>query len=202
MATAVNSGNDIGSELFRIACEKLKAIPWEDLLVGYAPSAAAGTTFSHTRPTRPTQVPSPKATTSPAASALAHVGPGCTAADNAGVALYHLEGLASGKPNFGVLRVSKQRLEEGAQAAEKLGKSEIAREMRGIAAEMPNIRDAEAARGLADKLKPVAYSAWDLGAKCKGSLTIHDIKKVREMAHKEVLKASEVSKSEGGVHAP
>ncbi len=109
--------------------------------------------------------------------------PGCTAADNAGVALYHLEGLAlEGKPNFGVLRITKERLEEGAAAAGHLGRNDLAEEMLSIAGELPEVHDAEAARRLAQELRPLAYTLWDLGARCKGSLTPEDMARARALS--------------------
>lgn len=143
-------------------------IPWGSLLVSSAPIVT--TVAAKNTPSSPPQSYPP--------------GPGCTAADNAGVALYHLDGLADGKTNFGVLRVSKERLEEGAGAAERIGAKIIASQMRAIANEMPRVHDSEAARKLANKLKPVAYSAWDLGARCKGSLSKEDIVKAKEAARR------------------
>jgi hypothetical protein len=110
--------------------------------------------------------------------------PGCTAADNAGVALFHLEGLAlEGKLNFGVLRISKQRLEDGAAAAESLGRRDVAQQMRRIAAQLPEVHSPEAAHPLAQELRDLAYNlAWDLGASCKGSFTPQALEQARLLA--------------------
>jgi len=109
--------------------------------------------------------------------------PGCTAADNAGVVLYHLDGLAyEGKTNFGVLRVSKERLEEGARAAEISGDPQIAEEYRAIARDLPEVHDAEAAQAQAERLRPVAFRAWELGARCKGSISPEQLGRVQLLA--------------------
>ena len=110
--------------------------------------------------------------------------PGCTAADEAIVALGHLQGLARGNGGFGVLRVSKERLEVGAEAAEHLGKRSLAKEMQAIGAEMPNVHTAEDALALAERLEPVVDQAWDLGRHCKGSLNAKDLTKMRELAQR------------------
>jgi hypothetical protein len=83
--------------------------------------------------------------------------------------LYHLDGLAyHGKTNFGVLRVSKERLEEGARAAEIAGDPGIAGEYRAIARDLPDVHDEAKAREAAERLRPVAFRAYDLGARCRG----------------------------------
>ena len=97
--------------------------------------------------------------------------PGCTAADEAIVALGHLEGLARGNEGFGVLRVSKERLEKAAAAAEGLKHPEIAAAMRAVAAQMPGVHTRAGAQALADELRPVVDQAWDLGRRCKDSST-------------------------------
>ena len=95
--------------------------------------------------------------------------PGCTAADNAIVAQGHLRGLADGKGGFGVLKQSKERLEEAAKAARILGKNPLAAEMILVANKLPNIHDAAAARLLADQIQPIIDQTWDLGRYCKGA---------------------------------
>lgn len=102
-------------------------------------------------------------------------GPGCNAADIAGMALYHLDGLGyQSKTNFGVLRVTKERLEEAARAAEIAGSPQIAEEYRAIARDLPEVHDAAKAREAAERLRPVAFRAWELGARCKGNLSSED----------------------------
>ena len=108
--------------------------------------------------------------------------PGCTAADNALLVHSYLSNLADGKPGFGVLRIGKERLEEGAKAAAHLGHPEIAAEMTAIAVELPNVRDPEAARMAAEKLKPVVDAAWGLGQTCKGGLSPEQLARVRSLA--------------------
>ena len=108
--------------------------------------------------------------------------PGCTAADNALLVHGYLSNLADGKPGFGVLRIGKERLEEGAKAAAHLGHPEIAAEMTAIAAELPNVRDPEAARLVAEKMKPVVDASWGLGQTCKGGLSPEQLARVRALA--------------------
>lgn len=115
-------------------------------------------------------------------------GPGCRAADNGGTALYHLDGLGyHWKTNFGVLRVTKVILEEGARAAETAGDPRIAEEYRAIAQDLPQVHDAAQAREVAEQLRPVAFRAWELGARCEGGhvtpqLTPEDLTKARSLA--------------------
>lgn len=155
--------------------------PWEHMVrFGSAEMSRRATT----QLARPAAVAPPPPKPAPAPRPAPPIArPGCTAADNAGVVLYHLEGLSKeGKPNFGVLRVSKERLEEAATAATSLGRTDLAQQMRRIASKLPQVQDAEAAGRLAAELRPVAYAAWDLGAQCKGSLTPEQMGKARELA--------------------
>jgi len=148
--------------------------------------------FTRRPPTQETHTPE-----TPPASAPAPARPGCTAADNAGVALYHLEGLAiEGKPNFGVLQVTKERLEEGAAACDYLGQEALAQQMRHIAEELPRVHDALGARRLARELRPLAYKLWDLGAKCtESSLTLEDLLQTKRLAHQ--VHTGEITLEEG-----
>ncbi|MDZ4263820.1 MAG: hypothetical protein U1B30_16000 [Pseudomonadota bacterium] len=99
--------------------------------------------------------------------------------------MFHLDGLARGKGGFGVLRVSKERLETAAAAAEGIKHPEIAAEYRAIAAEMPEVHTPEAAQALHDRLQPVVYDqSWDLGRKCKGALTPVDLAEIKDLAAK------------------
>ena len=107
--------------------------------------------------------------------------PGCIAADNTIVALGHLDGLRRGLGGFGVLRISKERLEEAAAASEQLGEGQLAQAMRSVAAQMSDVRTQEAAGRLADQLRPLADQAWHLGRRCKGIMTPEDMAKAREL---------------------
>lgn len=95
--------------------------------------------------------------------------PGCTAADNAIVAHGHLEGLARGLGGFGVLRESKRRLEEAADAVAILKKDELAAQFRGLAEQLPQVHDQAAAGVQARALEPLVDETWDLGRYCKGA---------------------------------
>jgi hypothetical protein len=181
-------GNSPAETLLRICF----AIPWERVLIKDprsrmpelyikpvvpevpAPAPAASLV--------PAPAPAPTPATSPAPTSPVNR-PGCTAADEAAVALFHLDGLARGKGGYGVLRVSKERLEVAASAAESLKHADIAAQMRAIAAEMPNVSSPEEAQVLKDRLEPVVYDqAWDLGRRCKGALTAQDLSEIRALA--------------------
>mgnify|MGYP001619321957 CR=1 FL=1 len=149
-------------------CQRL---PWERLLVT---AGAVGVVGNAT----PSLGPAP-----PRAAKTAISKPGCTAADNAGVALFHLDGLAyHGKTNFGVLRVTKDTLEVGARAAEIAGDPQIAQDYRDIARRLPEVHDAAKAGELAERLRPVAFRAWSLGASCKGAMTPQQLTRVKALA--------------------
>jgi hypothetical protein len=99
------------------------------------------------------------------------------------MALYHLDGLGyQGKTNFGVLRITKEKLEEAARAAEVAGDPQIAGEYRAIAQGLPEVHDAAQAQGMAERLRPVAFRAWELGARCKGGLSPEQLGHARELA--------------------
>ena len=155
----------------RVLVDMCLRLPWERLLVT---GGAVGVVASAT----PSLGPAPPR---PAKTAISK--PGCTAADNAGVALYHLDGLAyQGKTNFGVLRVTKETLEVGARAAEIAGAPQIAQDYRDIARQLPEVHDAAHAGELAERLRPVAFRAWSLGASCKGAMTPQQLDRARALA--------------------
>ena len=122
-------------------------------------------------PRAPRRVATDRPQVKPASTGLMYSGgPGCKAADATLLNLSYLEGLSRGLGGFGVLRVGRERLEEGAKAAQQLGYHDLAREMRVIAQELSQVRDEAGAAALAEKLRPVADRAWGLGASCKGSM--------------------------------
>lgn len=162
-------------------------LPWEHM-VSFGSGAAGAAVATRRAPPAKRQTPAP--TTRAPALALAPISkpasaisrPGCTAADSALLNLGYLEGLSRGLGGYGVLRVGRERLEEGVRAAQQLGHPDLAREMQAIAQELPQVKDATAAGTLADKLRPVADRAWSLGAACKGSLSPEQMTKARELA--------------------
>ena len=95
-------------------------------------------------------------------------GPGCRAADSCLLVHGYLIHLAEGKGGFGVLKVAKARLEEGAGAASQLGQVQLAREMRQVAQALPEVQTAEQAAALAPRMKALADQTWDLGRRCGG----------------------------------
>ena len=110
--------------------------------------------------------------------------PGCTAADNSLLVQAHLKGLAGGRGGFGVLRTSKEKLEEGADAAERVGRGELAEEMRRIAGELPDVRTQSGALALSEALEPVVEQCWELGRRCKGALSPEELERARRLIGK------------------
>lgn len=110
--------------------------------------------------------------------------PGCTAAETTILTRGILEDLEQGFGGFGVLRQAKEYLEGGAQAAVKLGREDLAQQLREIAEELPNVHTPEEAGALAERLRPLEPEVWDLGKRCKGSLSPETIAKGRETARK------------------
>mgnify|MGYP001566715542 CR=1 FL=1 len=153
------------------------SIPWENMLV--RPKFEVPPVVGKAKnPVAATPPPiTPRAAPVPAISK-----PGCAAADNAIVAKGHLEGLARGLGGFGVLRVSKEKLEEGAAAAQQVGHPQLADKMRQVAQAMPAVSTPEQAKALAEQLEPVVQEAWHLGRTCKGALTPTQISKAKELA--------------------
>ena len=98
-------------------------------------------------------------------------GPGCQAADSCLLVHGYLVQLAEGKQGFGVLRVAKERLEEGAVGAARMGDAQLAQEMRQVAQELPQVTTPEAAAALAPHLKELADQTWDLGRRCGGHVS-------------------------------
>lgn len=124
--------------------------------------------------------PVPRVETSPAPDLMEK--PGCTAAETTILTLGFLDGLAEGMEGFGVLRQGKEYLEKGARAAQFLGYGEVARQMREIAAELPEVHDPEQARVLAQRLRPLKEATWEMGRKCKGTLSTEAIRQARQLA--------------------
>lgn len=92
--------------------------------------------------------------------------PGCTAADETLLVHGHLHGLASGLGGFGLLRLSKERMERAAQAAEWVNEPQLAEAMRDFATQLPEIHDEEAAALAMEKMAPIIAEAWELGVRC------------------------------------
>lgn len=92
--------------------------------------------------------------------------PGCTAADKAVLTQGYLDSLARGNEGFGVLRLGKKYLNEGARAAEHARHPALATDMRRIADELPSVKTVDQARAAAERLRPVSDRAWSLGVAC------------------------------------
>ena len=106
-------------------------------------------------------------------------GPGCRAADACLLVYGYLVHLAEGKSGFGVLKVAKARLEEGAIGAAQMGQVQLAREMRAVAQEVALVTTSEAAAALVPKLKQLSDQTWDLGRRCGG----HNLVNLKELRH-------------------
>ena len=98
-------------------------------------------------------------------------GPGCRAADSCLLVHGYLVQLADGKRGFGVLRVAKERLEEGSVGADRMGEPQLAQEMRAVAQELPQVTTPEAAAALVPRLKELCDQTWDLGRRCGGHVS-------------------------------
>lgn len=92
--------------------------------------------------------------------------PGCKAADEALLVSKHLEGLAKGWGGFGLLRLSKQRLEDAAVSARRAGESELADALQAIADKLPSVHDEQEAHGVLNELEQLLPQAWSLGQRC------------------------------------
>ena len=126
----------------------------------------------------------------PRARPMSPGGPGCRAADSCLLVHGYLVQLADGKSGFGVLRVAKERLEEGAAGADRMGEPQLAQEMRAVAQELPQVTTPEAAAALAPKLKALSDQTWDLGRRCGG----HNLNP--ELVNQARLLAAKVDKGE------
>lgn len=111
-------------------------------------------------------------------------GPGCRAADSCLLVHGYLVHLAEGQSGFGVLKVAKERLEEGATAAAQLGQSQLAQEMRAVAQELPQVKTPEAAAAMAPKLKVLSDQTWDLGRRCGGHVSLEVMQRARGLARR------------------
>lgn len=121
-------------------------------------------------------------------------GPGCRAADSCLLVHGYLIHLAEGQSGFGVLRVAKERLEEGAASAEQLGKGQLAAEMREVAQELPQVHTAEQAAALAPRLKELSDETWELGRLCGQYLNPQRIEQARSLGPK--VRAGEISRDQ------
>ena len=150
--------------------------PWEQLVNLSSDEPRSRVSTSHARskarpaPPEPVKiaVAAPPRPVVPVAVATHRPGPGCQAADACLLVHNYLVHLAEGKSGFGVLGVAKERLEEGAAGAARMGEAKLAQEMRIVAQELPQVTTPEAAAALAPKLKALSDQTWDLGRRCGG----------------------------------
>ena len=145
-------------------------------------------------PRAPRRVATDRPQVKPPTASVHLSGPGCKAADACGVVLYYLTQLSEGKSGFGVLRVAKERMEEGAVAATHLGKTDLAASMQSVAQALPEIRTPEAAAALVPRLKALCDQTWELGRLCGGHVSPAVLQQARDLAAK--VKKGEVSRDQ------
>ena len=92
--------------------------------------------------------------------------PGCQIADACLVVHGYLEELSEGAGGYGVLKLGRERLEAAAVIAEEIGKEELAESMREVCEKLPDVRTADAAAELAEKMEGIKKQAWRLGRAC------------------------------------
>lgn len=154
-------------------------VPWERLLVGGAAATTLVNQGREMQRSKPAEQPQEQEPASPLVADKSQVdsptpgfenpgGPGCRAADACLLVHGYLVNLADGKTGFGVLRVAKERMEEGAAGAERMGHVQLAGRMREVAAELPQVHTPEQAAALAPRVKELSDQTWDLGRRCGG----------------------------------
>jgi len=137
----------------------IAALPLENFVLpqlGASADAESRAPRDGTAPASPTQEK----------SAIAR--PGCTAADEAGQVLFHLQGLSAGWGGTGVLAMDVDRLERAAGGANVAGDVETATALRSFKERLPQVRDPDTAKAAASDFVPIARRAWELGRKCGG----------------------------------
>lgn len=106
--------------------------------------------------------------------------PGCTAANEAGVALFHLMGLSRNWGGRGVLYTTPHHLERAAKAAEIAQAPDVAARLREVSSRLPEVQSPEDAAALSEDLWPIARETWDLAVKC-GQVTSEMWRKAQEL---------------------
>jgi hypothetical protein len=132
---------------------------------------------------------------SPTSPGRVHVeGPGCKAADACLLVHGYLVNLAEGKTGFGVLKIAKERLEQGATAASQLGQAQLAQEMRTVSQDLPEVHTAEQAAALVPTLKALCDQTWELGRRCGALLSPERIQQARVLGPK--VRTGEISRDQ------
>ena len=62
--------------------------------------------------------------------------------------------------------MSKSDLEEAAEVAESIGKSELAQRITDVSDKLPEVHTPEAAAELVDEMAPIKHQAYHLGRAC------------------------------------
>lgn len=65
-----------------------------------------------------------------------------------------------------MLRLSKERMERAAQAAEWVREPDLAEDMRAFAELLPDVHDEEGAVAALEAMPSLIERAWDLGVRC------------------------------------
>jgi len=92
--------------------------------------------------------------------------PGCTAADNSLTVKGHLDGLSAGLGGFGVLRQSKEKMEDAAKAARIMHEDDLAERIDAFAEELTHVQTPDEARVLARTMGGILNETWVLGTRC------------------------------------
>ncbi len=108
--------------------------------------------------------------------------PGCTAADETLTVKGHLDGLAGGLGGFGLLRSSKERLENAAAGAQKAGDAATSARLRVIAGKLPDVHTPDQAAAVANELDDIVPVVWELGKRCKGAISQDTMDAARDLA--------------------
>lgn len=93
-------------------------------------------------------------------------GPGCIAGEETIEVHGYLQRLAKGNGGFGILRDGKERLEKGADGAERFGAPVLAAQIRQVAEKLPDVHTAEEAATLARELDPLVDQSWEVAIRC------------------------------------
>lgn len=108
--------------------------------------------------------------------------PGCTAADETLTVKGHLDGLAGGLGGFGLLRSSKERLENAATGAQKAGDAATSARLRVIAGKLPDVHTPQEAAAIANELDDIVPVVWELGKHCKGGISQDAMDAAKDLA--------------------
>jgi len=110
--------------------------------------------------------------------------PGCIIADETNYVMAHLYGLSEGWGGFGLLRLSKTKLEKAAEVAEYIGAEDTSGKLLEAAERLVLIDSTDDVLEYIEWFKPLAHRAWEFGRRCSGlkKMTKEQIKEALEQA--------------------